>query len=187
MKKERMIAKRYANALFELAQEIDKLDEIERDMRLVTETIAGHDELRKIVGHRLIRKEVKKEIFKKVFAGQITEHTMSMLMLVISKGREMYLQEIYEAFYQTYLEAKNIVEVDVTSAVELTEEEVKLLEDKLKKELGKDIKFNFHLDPDLLGGVALRIGDQVIDGSVKTKLHKLEESLKKTKLKAQIV
>lgn len=185
MKKQKLIAKRYAYALFELAQELNKLDEIEKDMRLVAETIEAHDEFRKIVEHRLIKKEVKKEIFKKIFTGRVSEQTMNMLMLVINKGREMYLKDIYEVFYQAYLEAKNIVEVDVTSALELTEEEVNLLENKLKKELGKDVKFNFHLDPELLGGVALKIGDRVIDGSVKTRLHMLEESLKKTQLKQE--
>jgi F-type H+-transporting ATPase subunit delta len=179
---DKSVARRYAQALFELGQEKDLLDEIQKDLKLVINVIAENEELKKVVEHQLIMAEDKQEIFKEIFADKVNPITLNFLLLVIQKRREFYLQSMYEQFLEYLDEFRGIEEARVKSAVQLSDDIRKSLEKQLEKVTGKKIRLKTEVDPEILGGLTVRIGDKVIDGSIKTRLNLLQKHLRQTEL-----
>ncbi|MBZ4687932.1 MAG: F-type H+-transporting ATPase subunit delta [Clostridia bacterium] len=179
---DKSVARRYAQALFELGQEKDLLEEIQKDLKLVINVIAENEELKKVVEHQLIMAEDKQEIFKEIFADKVNPITLNFLLLVIQKRREFYLQSMYEQFLEYLDEFRGIEEARVKSAVQLSDDIRKSLEKQLEKVTGKKIRLKTEVDPEILGGLTVRIGDKVIDGSIKTRLNLLQKHLRQTEL-----
>lgn len=113
-----------------------------------------------------------------LFKDRISEITMNFLGFVVDRQREAYLADITEYFTGLANKARNISDVQVTSAVELTKEEKKNMAAAMAKSTGKKVRLTYNVDKKLLGGVVVRIGDKVIDGSVRTRLQTLREHLR---------
>ncbi|NLK00279.1 MAG: ATP synthase F1 subunit delta [Clostridia bacterium] len=173
-----ILARRYARALFLSSQEKDMLDTVEKDLRLVVETIGENPELQSMIGFHAILQGAKKDIFEKLFADKITGLTMNFIKLVIDKHREQHLEDILAEFGNIIDEARGIVEVDIRSAFQLPPEQEEMVRQRLSEELNKDVRLNIEVDPDLLGGIIMKIGDKLFDASAKYQLRALERSLK---------
>ncbi|MBC7325220.1 MAG: ATP synthase F1 subunit delta, partial [Moorella sp. (in: Bacteria)] len=100
------------------------------------------------------------------------------LYLLIDHKREMFLKDIVSFFTEMANRARNLVEVQVTSAVELEKEEKKKLTEVMEKVTGKKVRAEYFVDPSLIGGVVVRVGDRVIDGSIRTRLASMREHLR---------
>ena len=183
------VARRYAHALFELAQEKGQIDQVDRELGLVVSMIdqnrqqhVVHDRLElAVLDDVLLAPEVKTDLVKKLFEGKISQLVMNFLLVVIRKRREAYFPQIYRSFLDLANEARGIVEVEVRSAVPLPEETVQTLEQKLVTRLGKRVKFETQVAPELIGGLVVRVGDELIDGSVKTRLQRMRDRLIRSK------
>lgn len=171
------VARRYAHAMFELALESDMLDTLESDLKGVLDIINTNPELQRIVFHPQITSKDKKELVGNIFAEHISTVAQNSLFFLIDRRRESFLGDIVAAFILLANQHRNIVEVNVTSAVEMNEKEQQNLAKVLDKLAGKKVQPDYAVDPSLIGGVIVRIGDRVIDGSVKTRLATLKDRL----------
>ena len=172
------VAKRYGQALFDLASEKNMLDQLERELTDVMQVIEESHELKKVVEHQLMSAELKQEIFRKVYSDRISPTAMNFLLLIVHKRREMALKQIVSQFLNLANEARGIVKAQVKSAVELSSDQLEKLRESLVKTTGRNILLEVTIDEKLIGGLVVRIGDRIIDGSISTKLNMLEKHLK---------
>ncbi|MCL6519699.1 MAG: F0F1 ATP synthase subunit delta [Armatimonadetes bacterium] len=172
-----VLAKRYAAALFEAAKASDSIDLVESDLGLVTYSLESVSQLTEVLEQPLIPIEHKKEIVRDIFSGRVQELTLNFLGLVIEKRRERILTEVEKEYVKLANDYRGIVLVQVTSALPLTSDEKSALRAKLEVFTGKQVELELHEDPTLIGGLVLRIGDTVIDGSVKGYLESLRNQM----------
>jgi F-type H+-transporting ATPase subunit delta len=172
------VGSRYAEALFQIAQEQENIEQLEQELQSVVKIIADSRDLQKILYHPQITPEEKKVILKSIFAGRVSRVTVNFLYLLIDHKREFFLKDIVTFFMEMANQVRNLAQAQVTSAVELKGEEKKKLNEILEKIVRKRIRAEYSIDPSLVGGVVVRIGDRVIDGSVRTKLARMGEHLR---------
>lgn len=170
-------ARRYANALLELAKERDEVEEILEDIDFIHNTIEGSRELVTFLKSPVIKFDDKTQALEKLFFEELEEPTKLFLKLLSRKDRINLLDQITEAFIVKYKEHAGIITVDVFVARNLNSEQEKLLHKNLEQKTQKKVDMNITVDEELKGGMAIRIEDTVIDGTVKHKLKELEESL----------
>lgn len=172
------VARRYAEALYDLAAETGMVDRMENELEAVSEAIKASAELKKILHHPRITAEEKKGLIKDLFAGKVSPVMENFLYLLIDRKREALLDEIRERFVDLANKARNIVRAEVTSAVELTAKEKEELQEVLGRITKKNVKISYQVDPGIIGGVVVRIGDRVIDGSLRTRLAAMRDHLR---------
>jgi len=171
------VSRRYARALFELAQEKGLLDQINRELELVVNMYEADSFLRAFMNDVMISPSKKREVLRDAFEGKVSPLMLNFLYVVVQKRREPYLPSMYRAFQDLANEALGVVEVEVRSAVPLAEETARNLEARLSTKLGKRVKLRTQVAPELIGGLAVRVGDTLMDGSVRTRLRRMHERL----------
>ena len=179
----KLISKTYGDALFELAVEKDKVDVLLEEIVQLQEVLSENDEFGKLMNHPKIIKEEKIQVAKDVFAGRISEELLGFLTIIISKDRYKDINEILDYFIAEVKRYKGIGIATVTTAIPLKEEQCKKIEQKLLDTTGyKEMEMHYQTDESLIGGMLVRIGDRVVDSSVKTKLNELQKELLKVQL-----
>jgi len=172
------VAGRYAEALYEIAVENKLVDQLEEELQAVIHVLEETAQLKKILFHPRITAAQKKEVLAGLFGGRISEVAINFLNMLVDRQREIYLADITDYFTDMANKGRNISDVKVTSAVELTGGEKKNLAAAMAKSTGKQVRLSYDVDPKLLGGVVVRVGDKVIDGSVIARLQTLREHLR---------
>ncbi len=180
---ENAVARRYAQAFFAIAREKDLVDKLESELEIVVSAINGTDELKKVMDHQLVSPEEKKAIIEKIFSQEVSELTVNLLDVVIEKYRATYIPAIYDEFVTYANELRNMADAQVKTAVELSDADLEAIKTKLSAATGKTIRLQSDVDPSLIGGVMVRIGDKVIDGSIASKLTKLKDNLLQIEVK----
>lgn len=175
------VARRYATALFELAQEKGLVDQVDRDLEVVVGMVEANPKFRAVIDDVLISVEVKQNLFRKLFADRVSPLVLNFLLVLARKRREGSLGDIRRAFVDLANQARGLVEVEVRSAVPLGDDTIAALEGRLVSHLGKRVKFSAQVTPDLIGGLVVRVGDQLMDGSVKTRLQRMRQRLIRSK------
>ncbi len=170
------IARRYAQALFELANEKGTIDTQESELKQALGIFAENPSLQSTFESSQTSPAKKKELIEQVFAS-FSETTRGFLGLLVRKHRESAFPKAVQAFSQSADRARGILEVEVRSAVALGQEELKALENRLIQGGARSVRFSTKVEPDLIGGVVLSVGDRLYDGSVKTRLKRLKERL----------
>lgn len=179
----KLVSKTYGDALFELAKEQDKLDDFAKEVSLVQTALAQNPEFSKLMNHPKVGKDEKLQVVKEVFETRVDEELVGFLRLVVEKDRYGEIDEILTYFTDRVKEEKGIGVAYVTSAVKLSEIQKKLVEEKLIETTDyKEMEMNFSIDEELIGGLVIRIGDKVVDSTVKTKLNELTKQLMKIQL-----
>lgn len=171
------VARRYAQALYEIGEATNSLEVLEKELKEVVETIEGSRELQKVLYHPQVLPSEKKKILKAIFGAEYSAEAMKFLGLLVEKRRENYIVGIAAEFVALVNKARNTAAASITSAVELSEENKQELLKVLAKLSGKEVSPTFEVDPSLIGGVVVRVGDKVIDGSIKTRLATLKSRL----------
>ena len=174
----KLVSKVYGDALFETALEGDKIDALYEEALALVPILKEHPELLELLGNPQIVKEEKSQIIHQVFDRRVAEELMGFLAIIVEKGRQRDMLPIFEYFIQRVKEYKKIGSAYVTSAVELTGGQKASLEKKLL-ETTPYVEFEMHYDtdPSLLGGLVIRIGDHVVDSSIKTRFYELKKEL----------
>lgn len=175
--REESVSRRYAAALFNQAREKGTLKETSADLAAIAETLVATPGLAALVGHPLVTESRKKEVLNSAFSSKISAATLSFLNLLADKRRTGLLADVKAEFDNLLREHTNVVAATAISAVPLTKTQLTALEKALEKRTGKDIELTTSTDPSLMGGVLVRIGDTVLDGTVKGKLDRLREQL----------
>ena len=171
------LATKYARAIFEIAQEENKLDEYDKDLNLVRADVFSIPEAVTFFKNPLVPHQAKKDLLIKAVKSEVSETVMNFLMLLTDKSRIGIFNEIYEIFTGLKNDAQGIVIADVTTAFPLTQTQEAALGMKLAQVTHKKIKIRRHEDKNILGGVIVTVGDKRIDGSASGRLQALKSSL----------
>ena len=175
----KLVSKTYSEALFDLALEDGTLTTIIEEVNIVKEAIAKNPDLLKLLSHPKINKEEKISVIENIFKGRVSDSLVGFLVIIVQKDRYDDLDGIFEYFIAKVREYKNVGVASVTSAVELTEEQKKQVEEKLLQTTKySQFELSFYVDKSLIGGLVIRIGDRVVDSSIKTKLQMLAKDLR---------
>lgn len=167
--------KRYALALYTVAEEKGKVEEYLSDLRQIVSIMKDDVEFLKVIKHPLISTSAKKKMFIKIFKGRIDEDLLSFLLILIEKDRILFTAEKLKEMEKIHLERNNTLLVEVKTVVPLKETERENLRKKLYNMYDKKIIFNEKLDEKILGGVYIRVGDDVINGTIKNKLKEMKK------------
>jgi F-type H+-transporting ATPase subunit delta len=174
------IARRYAKALLIIGKEDDKAESYKEELDRFSDLIVREKELEQAITNPLYdvggRKKVLQAIIDKTGVSKVLA---SFLLLLFDKGRFGFLSDINEFYKKLADELKGVVRASLVSATELSSETVEKIRTTLSKKTGKDIILEVEQDPSLIGGIVSRIGDLVLDGSIKTQLLNMRESLKR--------
>ncbi len=172
------ISRRYAKALLELGSEAGNVDAIVTETTSVAETYASSVELQRVLGDPLVPHRVKKDILSDVAASlSLSATTKNAVLLLGDRRRLRLLPEIAQLLREMNDLQKGVVRAEVTSAVNLSEAFYERLKMQLETMTGKRVVLERKTDPTLIAGVVTRIGDQVFDGSIKTRLASLKNAL----------
>jgi F-type H+-transporting ATPase subunit delta len=172
-----MVAKRYALALFQIAKEQKLLGVVEEELRVVKEVMQYNPEIKAVLKSSKLSIEKKKEILKEAFAS-VNAYVLNTLLILIDRHRENEIIEVANQFFELANEEMGIADAEVYSTRELTEAEREAISATFAAKVGKkSLRIENIVDSELLGGVKLRIGNRIYDGSLRGKLNRLERKL----------
>lgn len=173
------VAARYAEAIYELANEKNKIDEIEKDMNTINQMIKESEELKRLMKSPIFSMEEKQKTFKEIMEKtKINELCTRFIHVVIANKRSGVIGEIIDAFNSKLADIRGETNANITTAHKLSEEQMTKLKETLKSIIGKDVAVNANVDESLQGGMIVKIGSKQIDTSIKTKLQSLKLKLK---------
>lgn len=175
--REESIARRYAAALFEQAKKNNTVAEAGEELGRAAATVAATPALRALLSQPLVTEDRKERALERAVGAAVSRQTVAFLYLLVRKRRITLLAQAEEEFARLVRDHNNIARATATSAIPLTPEQVAGLEKSLEARTGKNIELQTDVDPSLIGGVFVRIGDTVLDGSVKGNLERLREQL----------
>jgi F-type H+-transporting ATPase subunit delta len=171
------VVRRYARALFDSAHRAGTVDQIEADLKAVDQVLRTSPRLSRVLRAPTIPTDQKKELLQRLFGSRVSPLAARFLSLVVERRRETILNEVFVEFSRLANEARNILAVQVTAATPLTDQERDALATALTQRTGKTVTLELKIDPQILGGLMLRMGDTVIDGSVRSRLNQLRDRL----------
>lgn len=171
------VAKRYAQALFMLAEETGSVDEIGKNLDLAAATIYGNEELKAVFTGVQFANVSKKEVLTKIFKDKLNGNVLNFLLLLVEKMRTAYLEDIKVAYHQLMDEKNGIEDATLFTAYPLKDEDAQAIAEALGKSVGKTIRLKTVEDPSLLAGVKLQYGDRIIDGTAKARLESMRKRL----------
>lgn len=171
------VAKRYALALFQLGKENQLLDKLEEELRVVKEIVTFNPGLTALLKSPKLTKEKKKAIIKEAFSSA-SPFVLNTLNIMIDRHREDHISGLADYFIQLANEEKGIAQATVYSVRPLTDAESQALSESFAAKVGKkSLTIDNIVDSNLLGGIKLRIGNRIFDGSLRGKLERLERKL----------
>ncbi|RYM05520.1 F0F1 ATP synthase subunit delta [Sporolactobacillus sp. THM7-7] len=173
-----MVARRYAQALIEVAEERGMIDAFEEQLIDVRRTLAGNSELRRVLLHPQISGEEKKQLVNTLFSGRAGQEVLNLLKLLIDRKRESIIDEVLEAYTKLADVRRGILDVTVTTAAPLNDAEQNDLSRRLGSALEKKLRMHVNVDKGIIGGILLRIGNRLYDGTIKGKLEGFRHEIK---------
>ncbi len=168
------IAERYAQPLLALALEKSIAEDINRDMELLRDACDANFELKAILRNPIIRGYKKLAILKAIFSNEVHTVTMSFFNLIDTRNREEILYTVSTEFIRLYKEHKGIAQATVITAYPLSDSARQELTAKLTQQLGKQIELAEQIDATLIGGMMIKVGNSLIDNSIRTGLKRLQ-------------
>lgn len=179
----KLVGTTYGEALFELAVEEGREDEFLIEITQLKELLKENPDFGKLMNHPKILKEDKLKVLEEVFKGRISPELLGFLYLIVSKDRYSDIDSILDYFIDEVKKLKGIGIAYVTTAIDLSEVKKKEVEAKLLATTSfKKMEMHYQVDEDLIGGMVIRIGDRVVDSSVKNKLFELQRELLKVQI-----
>lgn len=175
-----LIAVRYAKALFDLAKENNNLEIVSNDIDLINSVVKESENFLQYFNSPIVKENKKEQLLKNVFHDKISIETFKFLELIINNGREEYLIDICRIFNNLYLEDKNILKVQLISAVELSDNLVQEIKQKLLETYKSEIILENIIDEKIIGGFILKVKDKQIDASVLSSLKEIRKNLTST-------
>lgn len=170
------VAQRYAKAIFDLAVETSKLEEVKNDLELIQSV--QNKELHLMLMSPVVKSEKKIAIFEAVFAKHILPLTNSFFKLIFSKGRSIAINEIIVAFVEKYRTAKGIKLVELTTATEVSSDIKEKVSNVLKENAllkGKTVELKTKIDPSIIGGLIVQVEDKLFDASIRHDLQVIKK------------
>lgn len=171
------VARRYAQALYQEARQASQAEAVDADVQVLGETLDDSRELELFFESPIVSREKKEAVLQQLFAGRVSDLTMQFVALLVEKQRETLVPAIVRAYRDLRDQALGIVEAQVRTATPLSPAEVDALKAALEGRTGKTVRMRLDVDPSLVGGLVVRLGDVVYDRSVRHQLDTLREQL----------
>lgn len=174
-----LIGKRYATALFQAVQESETTDAatVLQELSGIQQSMMETPSFLQFFNSPVIGDDEKKQFITEAFKGKISVETLHFLLILVDKGREHYFHDMVSTFYQLTQALHNQVKAVAVTAVPMSDDAQKKLAASLSTMSGKEVTVENQVDESLVGGVVVRMGDRVIDGSVRNRLSLLKEEL----------
>lgn len=174
------VSRRYAKALILIGQEDGQAELYNEELEAVVSLFDSQEGFEAALTNPLFNKNDRKNVLEAVLkAAGLSTVMNSFLILLFDKGRIKFLRDIAAYYRDMADELKGIVKASITSATQLSSDTVEKIREALSKKVGKTVVLNVAQDPNLIGGIVTKIGDLVLDGSVRTQLINMRETLKK--------
>lgn len=168
------IAEPYAQALMSLAQSQDLADRFGEDVGFLRSLLNESEDLRKALDTPLVKADAKKGILRQLAGETVHPFTLNFLMLLVDRGRIMFLDGICKQYQALLRQLKQAVLAEVSSAAELSDEQKESVRQKVIEISGaREVELETRVDPDLLGGVVIKVGSQVFDNSLRGQLRRI--------------
>jgi len=167
----------YAAALVEMAEAAGELDAIGQEVAELHKLIAAEPKLSEMLASRVLGEGERAASIERIFKGNVSDLLYRFIQVVNAKDRAGMLSEILGAFNKIVDQRHGIVEAEAWVAVGLDQQQVDSMGSKLSDAIGRNVVLRQHVNPDLIGGMKLRIGDQMIDASVVTQLKLMKEKI----------
>lgn len=172
------IAKRYAKALFEIAKGHGIVNEVEQDISALWAQLQSEKDLLKLLSHPMIPISEKVKLLHRYFEGSIGELAMRFTELLLRRGRISQLGHIISVFKELADEWRGVLYVEVKSAIELTEDEIERIRGWASRMWNKRIIIRTQVDEDIIGGLVIKVGDKLLDLSIKGALDDIASRLR---------
>lgn len=179
---QRTVARRYANALYEEADEAGVLEAVDDDVLMLRRSLTSNDELSRFFESPVISPEKKDDIVQSLLEDRIEPLTLQFLRLLVQKDRETLTKAILDQYQSLRDEQRGVVVARVQVAQPLADADRETLVEALEAKTGKSIRLQVEEEPELIGGLVIRIGDRVFDGSVRNQLTNLRDRLRDSAL-----
>lgn len=182
----KLVSKTYGAALFSLSSEKGNLDAMMEEVKTVRKALKENQDFMKILNHPKISKEDKTSMVETIFKNRVSDDLVGLMLLIVEKGRHNDLDSVFEYFLEEVKKIRNIGVASVTSAIVLTEGQKKQIEARLLETTDYvSLEMNYGVDESLIGGLVIRIGDRVVDSSIRTKINTMAKELSKIQLSKQ--
>lgn len=174
----KLVSKTYGEALFELAMEENRTQEMLEEIQTVQAALSENPDFDKLMKHPGVPKQEKLQVVRGIFKGRVSDELAGFLEIVVSKERYNDLPAIFAYFTDKVKEVQRIGVAYVASAVELTEEQKeKVCARLLETTVYETMEMHYSVDPSLIGGMVIRVNDRVVDSSIRTKLSNMTKQL----------
>jgi len=169
------VASRYAKSLIDLAAEQKSVEDVKKDMELFYHTLKANPELKAVLANPIVSHLRKIKILDEIFSKKVSKVSIAFFKLMINKSRGEVLYTTAQEYVNMYDVKNNIVHANVVSAVELSAANKKAMVTDIESATGGTVKLNAKVDPSLIGGFVLTVGDRQIDTSIANDLKKLKK------------
>ncbi|RJS55702.1 F0F1 ATP synthase subunit delta [Bacillus subtilis] len=171
------VSKRYASALFDIANESAQLNQVEEELTVVKQVFQNEKALNDVLNHPKVPAVKKKELIQNAF-GSLSQSVLNTIFLLIDRHRAAIVPELADEFIKLANEARQIEDATVYSVKPLTEAEILSLSQVFATKAGvASLRIRNEVQTDLIGGIKVRIGNRIFDGSVSGKLQRIERQL----------
>ena len=179
----KLISKTYGDALFTLAVEENKIDELVQEITHLLDILSKEEEFSKLMNHPRVPVEEKAALVKEIFTGRVSRELVGFLTLVVTKGRYSSINEILQYFLDSAKEFKGIGVAYVTTPLALSDvQKTAIVKKLLATTQYEEMEMHYVIDEALIGGMQIRIKDRVVDSSIQTKIMKMQQNLMQIQL-----
>jgi len=169
------VAARYAKALIDLAQEQNSVETMKNDMELFHHTLRANPELKAVLANPIVSHSKKIKILDEVFSGKVNKASIAFFKLMVNKSRGEILYATSQEYINMYDVKNHIIHASVVSATALSAENKQKMVEDIRAATGSTVKLDAKVDPSLIGGFVLTVGDRQVDTSIANDLWKLKK------------
>lgn len=175
--RDQSVAARYAEALFEVAQSQGRLDPVDQDLAGIAQLLRENHELAAFWENPVVATADKQQVLRQLLTEQVQPITLNTLFLMFDHKRGHLIPALQEAFRERYDQARRRTRVHVISAMPLDEATADQLRQQLERSTAREVQMDTAVDPELIGGLVVTMGDQVIDSSLRGRLENMARAL----------
>lgn len=178
----KLVVKRYATALFDLAVSEGAMAKYEEEVKVIVRALRDEPDFMAVLNDHKVTKENKISLVENVFTDKVSNPIVGLLVLLVKKGRQGDLLDVLEAFLERVKAESGITKAVITSAVPLKEAQVTAIKEKLEAGTKAKIEIETIVDTSIIAGLVIRVGDKVVDASIKGEMQTLKKQLSKLRL-----
>ncbi|ADZ85305.1 ATP synthase F1 subunit delta [Cellulosilyticum lentocellum] len=175
----KLVVKRYATALFDIASSEGKMATYEEEVKVIIKVLQDEPDFMAVLENHKVTTEEKISLLETIFTGKVENSILGLLVLLVKKGRQSEMINVLEGFLERIKKESGIVKATVTSAVALKEGQVEAIKAKLEASTKSKIELETIVDEGIIAGLVIRVGDKVVDASIKGEMQALKKQLSK--------